>query len=885
MFMKKGGGKKVSGKAPGKKPGVKPSSASKSRGVNPFDVRSNAKTKYEVLGRRVKGQGRNVAVARSEAEKKRKKTLSEQFKSRNKANAFKDRRLGEADASMSLEDKMMARFQTERKRKLRNAQAFALHDSDNDDDDEEELFLTHKGEKIDDYDKLNGGDGSAFDDEGADDDETRKMDREIIEKLHFGGGKGDGAAGDDDGPERKKTHKEIMQEVMMKSKLFKAERQKTKAAQEDATDALDSEFAALKDLLSFRPTKGSKEAKELEKEERAAQPMDEFDRLTRELTFEAKAQASERRMTPEEQAKREHDRLEELERKRVARMNGEDDSDDEEGRGKGKKNKKKAPQMIIMPPTDDDLATGYEVDQRFGAVGGEEEEGEGEEDEEEEEGDEDDEEEEDSDAEEDGDEEDDDEDAELHEEEEEEPQEDEDEGDDSADAKKKRAERRKAAAAELPFVFPCPETPEDLQALFQQYAHQSSENRVLILDRLVTYYSPRLSADNQQKMRRFIPILLRQFLKFAKQYAIHKPELDAIAKHLFTLAQDLSDHTGVVVRELLINLHKRLNSTKTPTRWPQLSELLLFKALIQVFPTSDLRHNVISPLETLLGEALVQGTFETPAEVTQALVTCTLVLDITREKQRFTPEVLVCLKKVLRAFVPTSTGESHWLHEDLSEWLQSNKKDAELPALSLAGASSASAASLFSGLLGVLELAVKQYSFLPSLDELFYPHYLVLHELSRRVFDGQHTRVNTVITTIHEHLEKCWSAREPLRLQTFGPSVLPSFAPKFDANYTLRKDKTMDRDKAKLKQLQRQVKRARKGAARELRRDAEFLAREKQEEENSRIAAKREKQKEIWAWLEEQNATFNQQAKKGGNMLKGGGSGPAKKRRVSTKQK
>ncbi|GLD94822.1 hypothetical protein PINS_up003447 [Pythium insidiosum] len=884
------GKKKTSHGAKPKAKAKGPSSQKKvPSGRNPFDVRSNAKTKYDVLNRRVKGQQRNVATARADAERKRRQTLAAQFATRHKANAFRDRRLGEADASLSMEDKMMARFQTERKRKLRNAQAFALHDSDREDDDdaEDDLFLTHKGQRLqdDDFDKLNR---EMLDDAEDDDAVARQMDREIVEKLHFGGPAtaATESAGDDAG--RKKTHKEIMHEVMMKSKLFKAERQKTKAAQEDATEALDAEFADLKGLLSFRPKKGTKEAAELEAAERAeakkagGASLDEFDKLTRELAFEAKAVASERRMTPEELAKREHDRLEELERQRVARMNGEE-SDDEDK----KKKKKKAPQMIIMPPTDDDLGDGYQVDQRFGAVEEEEEEDKEEEEEEEEEEDEDEEEEDEEGESEEEANEDDEDDGEEEQEEEEasvagpeltnEDEQEEDDSDDDEEAAARRKQRREAAAAELPFVFPCPTTPEELSELFAEHAPRSSERRQLLVARLLAYYSPKLSVENQHKMKTLFAILVRQFLQWGQRYAVHRADLDALAAHLFTLAQDVPDHAGVVARELLTNLRKRLHSTKATSVWPTLAELLLCKALRHLFPVSDLRHSVVSPLETLLGECLATGAVRTPLEATQALFTCTLVLQITKDKQRFTPEVVLCLKRLLRAFVT----RDHWLHSDLTA--QRDGVADQLPALSLAGASSASAASVLGALVRVVEVLATQYAFLPSFDELVYPLYLLLHEVARSHFDGQQPQVNAAIARLHEQLEGCWRARQPLRLQTFGPTVLPAFQPKFDANYTLRKDKTMDREKAKLKQLQRQVKRARKGAARELRRDAAFLARAQQEETAARVASKKEQQREIWRWLEEQQATVNQQVKKGGEMLKGGGSGPAKKRRVGKK--
>lgn len=548
--MKKGGGKKVAGGAKAKgrpasnaasKSGAKGAKgASSASGRNPFDVRGNTRSKYEVIGRRVKGQGRNVADARAAAEAKRRKTLGAQFQARNKANAFRDRRLGEQDPSMSLEDKMMARFQSERKRKLRNASAFALHDSDDegDGDDGDDLFLTHRGARIDDYDTLN--DDGALEPDDVDDEHSREMDREIVNKLHFGGGGADaaGAEGGEDG--RKKSHKEIMQEVMLKSKMYKAERQKNKSAQEESTDNLDEGFNDIRGLLEFRPTRAN--GKELPDKG----PMDEFDKLTREFAFEAKAKATERRMSPEELAQRERDRLAELEKKRVARMKGDDadDSDSEDGgkkRGKkGKKDKKgkktKTPQLILMPPTDDDLSSDYALDPRFGGAeqndDDEDEDAEAEDDDAEENDEEEEEEEEDSEAES-GDDDDDEDGEEEKEEEEEEETEQKDEDDSDDDSEEEDAEekqrKRQEAAEELPFVFPCPESPEDLVALFKQHAKGSAANRSLIVERVITYYSPRISVENQSKMKSFFAILVRQFLKWAAHYAIHRDDVRVCA--------------------------------------------------------------------------------------------------------------------------------------------------------------------------------------------------------------------------------------------------------------------------------------------------------------------------------------------------------------------
>ncbi|KAG6616381.1 Nucleolar protein [Phytophthora cinnamomi] len=900
MAFKKGGGKKAGAKKqqPQQKRGFV--RASSSRGANPFDVRGNAsQQKHEVLGRRVKGAGRNVAAARAEAERKRRKTLGAEFQARHRSNVFKDRRLGEQDPTLSVEDKMMARFQTERKRKLRNAAAFALHDSDSEqegDDDDDALFLTHKGAKItaDDYDRLNA-DGPLDDED--DSEESRRMDRDIVNQLHFGGGRGDADAPEtraEDG--KRKSHKEVMQEVMMKAKMFKAERQKNKTSQEDATDKLDEGFADLKGLLEFRPTRAN--GKELLPKE----PMDDFDKLTREFAFEAKAKATERRMSPEEAAAKERDRLAALEKKRVARMHGadEDDSDSEdEGKRKGKKGKKKAkdkaPKLIIMPPTDDDLTDGYAVDARFNADAEEEEADveaeDGDENEEDQEESEEEDSEPDSEAESDDEDE-----PKVKKEKEEEEEEDADESDEETE-KQKRKQDAEEAAAELPFVFECPESPEELAALFKEHARNSPEKRGLILDRIVTFYNPRLSVENKNKMKRFFAVMVRQFLIFAARYAAHKEDLDSLARNMYTLAQQMGDTAGVVVRELLAQLFKRLHKRASTSAWPTLPELLLFKALTSIFPTSDLRHNVVSPMETLLGESLARGAVSSPQEATQALFAASLSLDMTRSKERFMPEVVTFLTRILRAFVTSGADEEHdncksssvhWLRRDLLGWVAGHSEEKKMPALprlSLAGSSSCSGAQVLSSLLALLDAASAQYASLPSFDELFYPLYLLLHALVSQLEDSKVSEVNAVISKLHKRLESCWGARRPLRLQSFAPTTLPTFAPLFDENYTVRKDKTAPKDTAQLKQLQRQVKRARKGAARELRRDAEFIHREKQKEEEARLAAKEEKQREIRRWMEEQNATFNQQVRKGGNMLKGGGSarGPAPRARTPRK--
>lgn len=64
-----------------------------------------------IPGQRLAGRNRNVAKARQMAIEKRSKTLLVEYSERDKQNSFKDNRFGETDASLSIEEKMLRRFQ------------------------------------------------------------------------------------------------------------------------------------------------------------------------------------------------------------------------------------------------------------------------------------------------------------------------------------------------------------------------------------------------------------------------------------------------------------------------------------------------------------------------------------------------------------------------------------------------------------------------------------------------------------------------------------------------------------------------------------------------------------------------------------------------------
>ena len=121
-------------------------------------------------------------------------------------NTMIDKRFGENDPSMSLEDRMLARFMKEKSKKLKNSALYNL---------EEEEELTHMGQSLS---------ATGFGEAGLErvahgndsDSDDGNIDSEVVKHVHFGGF--DDAQGD---PNAKKSRSEIMKEVIAKSKMHK----------------------------------------------------------------------------------------------------------------------------------------------------------------------------------------------------------------------------------------------------------------------------------------------------------------------------------------------------------------------------------------------------------------------------------------------------------------------------------------------------------------------------------------------------------------------------------------------------------------------------------------------------------------------------------------
>lgn len=261
--------------------------------LNSFEVHIN-KDKQKVLGRKSKNDRGLPGVSRAKAINRRKQSLLQEYKLQNKDNVFLDKRIGEQNYAMSMEDKAIARFATERMKAYKKESIFNLNDE----------ILTHRGQTLEEIEKF---DDPRSDDEFSESENVSgKLNKSFVEEAHFGGGtlmKTDPAL----------SRKDLINQLIAESKKRKAEKQKIREQTIEITEKLDFEWRDLLPLMSV-----SKESPGDTDETKA----DTYDIAVRQLKFEARGNPSEKLKSEEQIIQEEKEKLEKLEADRLARMKG-----------------------------------------------------------------------------------------------------------------------------------------------------------------------------------------------------------------------------------------------------------------------------------------------------------------------------------------------------------------------------------------------------------------------------------------------------------------------------------------------------------------------------------------------------------------------------------
>ncbi|UPX11846.1 nucleolar complex protein 14 [Ascochyta rabiei] len=785
---------------------------------NPFEFKHLSrpqKFEYATTNAKPKVLGR-PGVTKSAGEETRRKTLLPEMNRKNKTGGILDRRIGENDPTMSLDDRMMARFEREQQRK-RGGNVFDLEDG------EGEVELTHGGQTLKFDDEIGDEDYDAAsvsgsDSEGEDGFLRKKRRREDGEE---GVAEEDGA---EDMPERKKSKAEVMKEVIAKSKLHKYERQQAKEDDEELREELDKDLndvlAALRGHINKKPE--PEKVKEVAQNDfgmnadRAALLANmsqagkdkEYDRRVREMLHDERSKPTERTKTAEEKAKEEADRLKELEEKRQKRMRGEPTSDDEEPAKKQQDedddedmsdiNDDAAEFGLAAPPAPGqsrpvgvDDEDDFILDDDLVATDSE---------------------------------------ADISDEESESGAEVDDTmamDEDDADFLKDVVEQPKAqskavkgvltigadtTSSKLAYTYPCPRSHEELLEVFKKVAPGDIST---VIQRIRALYHAGLKEDNKNKLADFACALVDHVAYLSNQTpAAPLAVTESIIRHIHSISRSYPVQIATQFRKHL----KAFQLSNQPTP----GDLALLTAIGSIYPTSDHFHQVVTPAVTLMARWMGLTTPSSTGDVATGAFIGALCLQYQTLSKRYIPELIRYTSLCLRSPHATKALLSSHTRNILS------------------------AADIWSGS--------------PSFVEIFNPLLPALRS----------AHLTSATQNLLTRLNAAKLARRPQTLHFHRPLPIPSRIPKFEESFDPTKHYDADRERADGAKLQKEYKRERKGAMRELRKDANFIARETLREKKEKDKAYEEKYRKLVAEIQgeegyEKNVYEREKRKRKGN--------------------
>ncbi len=335
---------------------------------------------------------------------------------------------------------------------------------------------------------------------------------------------------------------------------------------------------------------------------------------------------------------------------------------------------------------------------------------------------------------------------------------------------------------------------------------------------------------------------------------------------IFRLGTDIPDVSSVWFSKKIQAMHEKLTSElqfcaegRESQPWPSLGHLLLIQQIGLMYSVTDFHHGIVHSTKLFSAQCLVQCPLLSTVDIASGLfLSCSLENLLSSSKEKF-PEILYFLRRVIDYIS---------LHDlDLSSTepvLKTSWEIFQVP--------STNVYVLFS-----IFLKVSNRYLTNSLEES--SHYFMTQLIS--LVSSQN--ISTYLKPYHNlfQLYTLWSINKPTvprkALQWRVPKKVfkESLTPAYEVDYKMKSIPTnMNAETIKLKSLNKQLKREQKASMRELRRDSEFLDQQNYESKSQLVTQKKEERARNYSWLEQEQATFNQQVRMNAkDALKGGGSG------------
>ncbi|KAF2858312.1 Nop14-like protein [Piedraia hortae CBS 480.64] len=341
----------------------------------------------------------------------------------------------------------------------------------------------------------------------------------------------------------------------------------------------------------------------------------------------------------------------------------------------------------------------------------------------------------------------------------------------------------------------CPRSHAELLAIVQ---YMSPEELPALVQRIRAKYQPSLAAANRELLGELAVALVDH----VAYMAVHKQPLaviEQLIRHLHSLSRTYSTEIARAFRGHLQKWAEREDGH------PNAGDFAMLTAIGSIYPTSDHFHPVVTPAMTLIAKWLGLNGPETKKQQTIGAFLVAQGMSYQKLSKRYIPEAVRFTLRTLE------------LQPSMDE--------------------------LTPHLANLMTMA-KCWSESCAFIEIFTPFLAPLTRLP----DASHERQQLEILLQQARLSRC-----PLELHHHRPLPIRTAVPKFEEGFNPDKHYDPDRERADAKRLQKEYKRERKGALRELKKDANFIARVQLAEKRKKDEEYHSKQRKLLAEIQEES--------------------------------
>ncbi|ODV58763.1 snoRNA-binding rRNA-processing protein NOP14 [Ascoidea rubescens DSM 1968] len=402
--------------------------------------------------------------------------------------------------------------------------------------------------------------------------------------------------------------------------------------------------------------------------------------------------------------------------------------------------------------------------------------------------------------------------------------------------------KKKSAA----LTFSCP---EDHEQLLLTLSSKSLREHPDIIKKIIKNTDAKFAAENKEKLSNFAVILLDHILYLANsnystdEYETYCKVQENLINSLRLLANKFQEAVCEKFRSIIDEVQERIVNTitKEANEYPKVSDLVFFTIIGVVYSTSDHYHLVVTPALIIIAEALEQFKIKSLNDIFSGLFMVDLNIKYQRMSKRYMPEATLFLQKSLLSLTPSMKGidpksisASIPVNFLVTTEFGSCKKKLKISDLKNKLDPSYGPALLLKTI-KLIDKSCDIWREKSAFIEIVEPFLPILKHLLKNypsVCD-----ISKLIEKINNLKKFALVDHKPLVLQSHRPIGVATYAPKFEENYNPdKKSYDPNRDRQEIKKLNAQIKKEKKLALREIRRDTKTISREQIKEKKDKYS-------------------------------------------------